>query len=537
MQLVDALAAGVRGAENGHAELYLRGTSIRATWYASFEGDGADSTGANISLDAYGGATVYVASLCDVVVKNSLGTTIREVVAGARDDTVEVVSPSFTGTDYDTAQIAANKPTTLAAVLDSWLTSAGGTNFNVNIGGQTVTIMQALAGNTVVNVKADPYNAEGDGVTDDTAAINAAVVYANALGGGTVYFPAGNYLISDTIGLLENVSLLGVSSANTSTITRATSDAAFVTTTDSSSFIRHLTFQDSDAGANEPYFELDVSDVLHLEYVVCLAPPTTTTAGSPIFNDDCGGVRLRYCQIQLQGTGGRLTERTGAALVRDTFMVGTSLTWTGDNNFSNIAILGIIKAYDSTFNYVTDGTAPVALIQPYETSVLVGNSFTITSATVTALSAYNLNSAAGAGTLNAIVEAGNQYEDEFGVTTAGTGSMLGYSQLLREKDYAVASGGSVTIDAEFGIANVVSSGGAGVCTLAFSTLFKNNGIIHLVFRNPTANNHTITTSGTSPVDAGVAVNAGQVARVIYSRRTVGGTTAWFRMTAFTVTAI
>lgn len=47
------------------------------------------------------------------------------------------------------------------------------------------------------NVKG--YGAEGDGVTDDTAAINAALAAADAAGGGTVLFPYGRYLISSPI--------------------------------------------------------------------------------------------------------------------------------------------------------------------------------------------------------------------------------------------------------------------------------------------------------------------------------------------------
>lgn len=52
----------------------------------------------------------------------------------------------------------------------------------------------------VVNVK--DYGAKGDGVTDDTAAIQAAwAVFISASGGDTLYFPAGTYLIpSITIG-------------------------------------------------------------------------------------------------------------------------------------------------------------------------------------------------------------------------------------------------------------------------------------------------------------------------------------------------
>lgn len=52
------------------------------------------------------------------------------------------------------------------------------------------------------------YGARGDGVTDDTAAINAAISAGNRCGHGCdsstvvpalVYFPAGNYLVSTPI--------------------------------------------------------------------------------------------------------------------------------------------------------------------------------------------------------------------------------------------------------------------------------------------------------------------------------------------------
>ena len=48
---------------------------------------------------------------------------------------------------------------------------------------------------TYLNVKDSPYNATGDGVTDDTAAIQAAL---NA-GAGTVFVPAGTYVISQLV--------------------------------------------------------------------------------------------------------------------------------------------------------------------------------------------------------------------------------------------------------------------------------------------------------------------------------------------------
>jgi hypothetical protein len=53
------------------------------------------------------------------------------------------------------------------------------------------------------------FGAKGDGVADDRTAIQAAVTYASARGGGVVYVPAGIYLLSVTIGMLSKVRLIG----------------------------------------------------------------------------------------------------------------------------------------------------------------------------------------------------------------------------------------------------------------------------------------------------------------------------------------
>lgn len=62
---------------------------------------------------------------------------------------------------------------------------------------------------TTFNVKS--FGATGDGVTDDTAAIQAAIDAANAAKGGTVFVPAGVYLITDSLVLYSQVQLVGVS--------------------------------------------------------------------------------------------------------------------------------------------------------------------------------------------------------------------------------------------------------------------------------------------------------------------------------------
>lgn len=56
------------------------------------------------------------------------------------------------------------------------------------------------------NVKS--YGAKGDGVTNDTSAIQAAINNLNAAGGGTLFFPTGTYL-TDTLTLYSNITILG----------------------------------------------------------------------------------------------------------------------------------------------------------------------------------------------------------------------------------------------------------------------------------------------------------------------------------------
>jgi polygalacturonase len=51
--------------------------------------------------------------------------------------------------------------------------------------------------NPVINVKT--FGAKGDGVTDDTAAIQAAVDYVFSAGGGTLAFPTGTYRVTTIV--------------------------------------------------------------------------------------------------------------------------------------------------------------------------------------------------------------------------------------------------------------------------------------------------------------------------------------------------
>ena len=76
--------------------------------------------------------------------------------------------------------------------------------------GAVATTVQAKLRQTV-SVK--DFGAVGDGTTNDTAAINAAIVYVGSNGGGAVYAPRGTYMVSSTTDAIkinyDNVRLYG----------------------------------------------------------------------------------------------------------------------------------------------------------------------------------------------------------------------------------------------------------------------------------------------------------------------------------------
>lgn len=86
------------------------------------------------------------------------------------------------------------------------LAIAAGSSYTA-IGGVPRTLSSKLG--DIVSVK--DFGAVGDGVVNDTAAIQSTINAVRAAGGGTVYLPTGSYKIT-TITLYSNVSLLGAGS-------------------------------------------------------------------------------------------------------------------------------------------------------------------------------------------------------------------------------------------------------------------------------------------------------------------------------------
>ncbi len=105
-----------------------------------------------------------------------------------------------------------------AASTGQWFFYADSGRFDIRFSGGGISVPFTLGdvntwdeSDLWVNVKS--CGAKGDGSTDDSTAINACITQVNAAGGGTVYFPKGDYCLTAAgVTMKSNIRLLGATS-------------------------------------------------------------------------------------------------------------------------------------------------------------------------------------------------------------------------------------------------------------------------------------------------------------------------------------
>lgn len=180
------------------------------------------------------------------------------------------------------------------------------------------------AGTTVgaVEYNVKDYGAVGNGVADDTTALQAAINAANAAGGGTVRIPAGNYKISAALTLYSNITLLGVGDSVTQITQSVTNTHILVGDNLDYIVIRSLRLKGTGSGTGEGI-------ALTTELAFSLFEDITVT--------DCGSTGIDIAQPYVTAFNKVISRFNGGAgmYLHGTTGAGTSISlnscWMHDN--------------------------------------------------------------------------------------------------------------------------------------------------------------------------------------------------------------
>ena len=126
----------------------------------------------------------------------------------------------------------------------------------------TGAVVRTLKDKLGETVSVKDFGAVGDGVTDDTAAIQAAITFARQQPSGTgrkpIYVPEGTYLISGTISI-PNISILGDGSL--ASIIKYTGNGSAIYCEAGEIFIRDIAIDGSTAGVNAVGLEMNDNSI------------------------------------------------------------------------------------------------------------------------------------------------------------------------------------------------------------------------------------------------------------------------------------
>lgn len=220
---------------SGKVFLYSPGTTTIVPGYMDDQLSEAWTTvGGGIALDAGGRVEIWLNDVVDVVVSDSSGTTVDTWLGfnRTRAEQVEIEDDNVTGALTDSSGAvsqALGGKTDLATFISRGVASLGPDfEYQESPGATPRPWIEVIRG---MQVSVKDFSAVGNGIADDTTAVQGAVSEAKRLGAGVVFFDEGTYKTSgvpialanatgiEFRGVGQGASILSQSTAATNAIT------------------------------------------------------------------------------------------------------------------------------------------------------------------------------------------------------------------------------------------------------------------------------------------------------------------------------
>jgi hypothetical protein len=304
---------------------------------------------------------------------------------------------------------------------------------------------------SVYNVIA--YGATGLGVADDLAAIQDAVDACETAGGGTVYFPAGTYLITNEIvlgAIAGGCSLVGAGpDICTITIDHASNDILDMQGGNNSGRkVEGISFAASQANTGvQIRFDGSTSDSV----LVNFCKLGGTNAAGPIFRSSAAGTRritIRDCQVRLSASVSVISETTANNqwVIEGSYFKPTLVSYAPASGMFNVSRLQMDNSWvdcsdltSGTWNVIRVSTSNTPLINATNNVIQGGGGST-------AITWISVADALAAGDL--IVETGNivGVTTLYAMTFDGSESMIQLDSRKNRRKTTALSSSPTTMD-------------------------------------------------------------------------------------------